>query len=87
MPRFYFHLHCDLEAPDEEGRGLPDVAAAREFARCNICSIVCDNVRGGHLNLNHSIEVVDDQRQRVFLMRFGDAFTIDLLQAPTPTQP
>ena len=29
MPRFFFHLHNDIEAPDEEGLELSDLEAAR----------------------------------------------------------
>lgn len=32
MPRFYFHLHDDIDAPDEEGAELPNVQVAREHA-------------------------------------------------------
>lgn len=35
VPRYYFHLLNDLDAPDEEGKELPDLAAAREQARYN----------------------------------------------------
>jgi hypothetical protein len=26
LPRFYFHLVNDVDAPDEEGAGLPDLS-------------------------------------------------------------
>jgi len=33
VPRFYFHLIDDFDAPDEEGVELPDLEAAREHAK------------------------------------------------------
>jgi hypothetical protein len=77
MPRFYLHLRNDLSVDDEEGQELPDVEAAREAALENTRSIVCENIRLGHVNLDHYIDVMDDQGAHVLRLSFRDAFTIE----------
>ena len=32
MPRYFFHLHNDIDCPDEEGLELPDLTTARMHA-------------------------------------------------------
>ena len=36
MPRYYFHLLNDVDVPDQEGKELPDLEAARAQASFNI---------------------------------------------------
>ena len=76
MPRYLFHLHSDPNAMDEEGRELPDVAAAREYAMEAARDMVCADIKQGWLNLDHSIEVVDDQGMPLFTITFREAFEI-----------
>jgi hypothetical protein len=33
VPRCYFHLLDDIDAPDDEGKELPDLETARKQAR------------------------------------------------------
>lgn len=76
MPRYYFHVFDDEETFDEEGSELPDLEAAREYAKDNARALVCESVKKGHLNLDHRIEIEDEAGQRVALT-FRDAFTIE----------
>lgn len=75
MPHYYFHLHNDAEFPDEEGTELADAAAAHAQAIVEAREMICDEVQKGHLNLDHSIEIEDEQGGRTIL-RFRDAITL-----------
>ena len=76
MPRFYFHLHNDVEARDEEGRELADAYAAHEAAVLEARTMAAESVRQGHLDLSHTIEVTDESGARLFRVPFGDVVQI-----------
>lgn len=76
MPRFYFHVYNDIIATDEEGLDLPDVDAAREQAMDSARELVCESIHKGHLNLDHRIEVEDEQHHSVMTVSYRDAFTL-----------
>ena len=76
MPLFYFHVYNDIVAIDEEGLELPDLAAAREQAMESARELVCDGIHKGQLNLDHRIEVEDDQHRNVLTITYRDAFTV-----------
>jgi hypothetical protein len=73
---YYFHLHNDVEARDDEGVDLPDQAAAKEHALDEARAMAAESVREGHLDLSHSIEVADHARERLFSVTFGEAVKI-----------
>src|SRR3546814_2018267 len=76
-PRFYFHIRNDLTADDEEGVELADETAAKEHALEGARSLVCASIHEhGSVNLDHRIEVTNDQHQRVLTLTFREAFTI-----------
>lgn len=77
MPRFHFHLVEQERLPDEEGKELPSLAAAREEALENARAMVCHNIHQGWLNLDHRIEVTDEEGRLLFSLTFRDAFTIE----------
>jgi hypothetical protein len=77
MPRYFFHVHNDLNAVDEEGVELRDMAAVREYALKNARSLICESVGQGHVNLGHFILVQDDDGEEVLKLTFGEAFTIE----------
>jgi hypothetical protein len=56
MPHYYFNIYNDETTLDEEGRELPDLAAARELALDSARDLVCESVHKGHLNLDHRME-------------------------------
>ena len=76
MPRYFFHLHNDLETRDEEGLELPDLAAARDVADHEARAMAAQSVANGQLDLNHSIEVTDESGATVLVVRFGEAVEI-----------
>ena len=76
MPRYFFHLHNDIETRDEEGIELPDLAAARGVAEHEARAIAAEAVANGRLCLHHSIEVTDESGASVLTVRFGEAVEI-----------
>lgn len=74
MPRYYFHLRNDEIVDDEEGRELPDIAAARECAIEAARELTCASIHRGRLNLDHYIEVVDAEGEPLFRVAFREAF-------------
>ena len=76
MPRYFFHLHNDLETRDEVGLELPDLAAARKVAEQEARAMAAQSVVNGRVDLKHSIEVTDESGATVLLIRFGDAVEI-----------
>lgn len=76
MARYFFHLHNDVEVRDDEGIELADDAAARGFAITNARDMAAHSVRGGRLNLTHSIEVVAANRRAVTIVSFSDAVAV-----------
>ena len=77
MPRYFFDLHNDVEAQDDEGRDLPDVDAvvgeavreARQLIKASIDET-------GRIDLRHHIDVRDDHGKTVFVIHFEDAVTV-----------
>jgi hypothetical protein len=76
MPRYFFHIYNHDVTMDEEGQELPDIEAARELALDSARDLVCDSVHLGHLNLDHRIEVEDEQGETLIVLTFREAFTI-----------
>jgi hypothetical protein len=76
MPRFFFHIFNDEITIDEEGTELPDLDSAREKALDSARDLVCESVHRGYLNLEHRIEIADEQEKRVLTLTFREAFTI-----------
>jgi hypothetical protein len=74
--RYFFHLHDDIEAHDEEGRELPDIEAARRSALAEIRQVAAESVHEGPLNLGHYVEVEDESGTRVLKITFGEAVTV-----------
>jgi hypothetical protein len=76
-PRFYFHIYNDWVAMDEEGLELSDVSAAKLHAMEGARELACEHIRErGNVNLDHRIEVTDDQQRLVLTVTFREAFTI-----------
>ena len=78
MPRYFFHLYDSLEARDEEGKVLTDLPAARTHAIVEAREIASADVRSqGRLDLSHWIEVEDERREVMLIVKFSDAVTIE----------
>jgi hypothetical protein len=76
MPRFYFHVYNDIVAIDEEGLELPDLEAARAQALESARELVCEGIHKGQLNLDHRIEVEDEDHKPVLILTYRDAFAV-----------
>lgn len=77
MPRFFFHIrNSNGLTPDEEGRQLPDAAAAREEALRGIRSIVADEALDGRLDLRGALDVADESGEALFSIAFAEAFEL-----------
>jgi hypothetical protein len=80
MPRYFFHLHNDIDAPDEEGHEHPNDRAALEAALDYIRDVASHSVRLGTLDLHHFIIVVAENGREVGMVRFADAVQVRNLQ-------
>ena len=78
MPRFYFHLHNDVDVPDDEGIELPDLDAARAHAvrqaRFTFGEMAKDQ---GRVVLHHRIDIEDEQGKVLGTVSFGEAVKIE----------
>ena len=74
--RYFFHVHDDLTAIDEEGADLPDPAAAKYYALAAARELICDEIRSGRVNLDHMIKIEDENGVHVGTIRFSDAVQI-----------
>ena len=77
MPRYRFHLYNSLETIDHEGREFPDLQAARAEAIGNARELMASDLKArGEINLNHWIELEDEQGELV-VVPFRDAVKIN----------
>ena len=75
--RFYFHLLNDMDVRDEEGKDLPDLAAAQEYARHNARMLMGEMLKDeGHINLTHRIDIEDEHRRVLDTVWFRDAVQV-----------
>ena len=78
MARFYFHLHDDVDVPDNEGRELPDLEAARECATREARNCLAETIKEkGRLVLHRHIDIVDERGEVLETVRFGDTVQIE----------
>lgn len=76
MPRYYFHLRNDIDTRDEEGQELRDLAEAHECALEAAREMCCADIKQGWLNLDHAIDVIDDQGTALFTITYREAFEV-----------
>jgi hypothetical protein len=77
MPRYFFHLHNDIDAPDHEGHDQPNDHAALEAALDFARDIANASVRKGHLDLKHFIVCVAEDGREVGIVRFANAVRVE----------
>ena len=78
MPRYFFHLHNDLDVRDEEGRELPDLASARRWAAEQARSIAAEMLaEDGKVVLHHRIDVETGTSEVVASVYFRDVLEIE----------
>jgi hypothetical protein len=76
VPRFYFHLFNDLTTQDDEGLELPSAAVAMRRAAVSAREMAAQSVREGRLILDHRVEVTDEDRDTIGVVRFSDVAEI-----------
>jgi hypothetical protein len=78
MPTFRFHVHNDIDASDDEGLELPNLADAHlkaiDFAR----DLAAHAVRQGRLDLRHRIDIEDEAGNVLLKVTFAEA--VELLK-------
>ena len=76
MPLFRFHVKNDIDAPDEEGTELPNLANAHLKAIDYARDLASHSVRQGRLNLGHSIDIEDEAGKLLLSVRFDEAIEL-----------
>jgi hypothetical protein len=76
VPRFYFDLHNDVDALDQEGKQLDGIESARKIALAEAREMIEASVTEGRIDLNHFIQVRDESGNIVHRLQFGEAITI-----------
>ena len=78
MPRYYFHLHNDIDVPDDEGAELPDLAAAIAHAKFSAREVMGQILKDeGRITFHHSIDVEDEDHQVVARVMFSEAAKVE----------
>lgn len=78
MPQYFFHQWdgaCSY--PDEEGRELPDLGAARAAAIAGLRSIVAESVLHGRLSTGERVDIHNEAGQLLLSLGFADAVEVD----------
>jgi hypothetical protein len=77
MPRYFFHLHNDMNVIDDLGKELPDLAQARAEALSLARFEASESARSeGKIVLSHRIDVEDRDGKVLATVTFEDAVTI-----------
>ena len=76
MAHYLFHVINDIDAPDDEGQDLDNLALAHLKAIDYARDLASAAVRQGRLDLSHRIDVEDDQGNVLVTVTFGDAIEI-----------
>ena len=77
MPHYHLNLHnAHVEASDEEGHDLVDLAAARAMAVSGIRDFLGHEVMSGKMDLRGQIDIVDDGGVILLTVRFEEAVEI-----------
>ena len=77
MPRYFFDLHNDVDALDEEGVELRDANAAITHALYEARTMIQASVaETGRIDLRHHIDVRDDAGEILHVLHFEDAVTV-----------
>ncbi len=78
MPRYHFNVYNDLVALDEEGKELPDIAAAREEAIRGARGLMAEElIQAGRMRLQHRIEVADEKGRVLLTIPFRELVNIE----------
>ena len=76
MPHFRFHIINDIDVPDPEGQDLDNLAAAHMKAIDYARDLASAAVRQGRLDLQHRIDVEDEDGNVLATVTFADAIDV-----------
>lgn len=76
MPLYRFHIRNDIDAPDEEGQELDNLAAAHLKAIDYARDLASAAVRQGRLDLRHRIDVETEAGQVLVTVTFAEAVEV-----------
>ena len=83
MARYFFNVRNGQGlTPDEEGRELADVEAARVAALADARSMLSAEVMDGRLDLGGRIEIEDADHNPVLTVDFREAVSLEETQLP-----
>ena len=78
MPRYFFHLHNDVDAPDREGSELDNLEAARKFGLRQARFTAAETIKeAGHIIGDHRIDIEDEEGSVLDTVYFRDAVKIE----------
>lgn len=78
MPKFYFHLHNDLDVRDPEGGDFADLDAAHVAAVYEARVLVAELIKeDARLVLHHRIDIEDAQGTVLNSVVFSDVVTVE----------
>lgn len=73
MALYYFNFFNDVDTIAEEGVDLPDLSRAEEEARRGAATMIAEHImKGQPIDPAHRIEVQDEGRRTVYVLRFRD---------------
>ena len=76
--RYYFHLYNDIDVPDEEGKELPGLTAAREWAASQARILFGEMAKEqGRVVLSHRIDIEDSGGQVLATVSFGEVVNVE----------
>lgn len=77
MPRYFFELHNDVDAIDDDGVELPNLASALARALREARTMIqVSVVETGRIDLRHHIDVRGEDGSILHVLRFEDAVTV-----------
>ena len=78
VARFYLHLINDMDVPDEEGKELPDLNAARNWASRQARLLLGEIAKEeGRVVLHHRIDIENEHGEVLETVRFGDVVKVE----------
>lgn len=76
MPRYFFNICDDFESLDDEGKDLPDLVAAIDYAVAGARSLAAETVHEGHIVCHHRVDILDEAGAVLHAVRFDEAIII-----------
>jgi hypothetical protein len=78
MRRYHFNVFNDFTSLDDEGRELPDIAAAVDEAIRSARELIGHEIMAGRtIHRSHRIEIADDAGSILHTVRFGDIVRLE----------